>query len=152
MAERAKADSTGETHVPGDTRTARSRVLDAGAAATQDFTPIKQVCAHLNGFHPYASDPTRCVEANHYCTHLTEGRLSNSESPIPIYDPANRGRYPPMPTLRQRARQSQTHRHRIHGVAAPLPNAALRRAQTMAYARVRGQERHAYHAHARRHA
>ena len=39
----------------------------------QDFTPVKQICAHLNAFHVYANDPTRCVEANHYCTHLTEG-------------------------------------------------------------------------------
>jgi len=38
----------------------------------QDFRPIKHICAHLNAFHAYASDPTRCVEANHYCSHLNE--------------------------------------------------------------------------------
>ncbi|MCJ1363558.1 hypothetical protein MMC16_002665 [Acarospora aff. strigata] len=38
----------------------------------QDFSPVKQICAHLNAFHVYASDPSRCVEANHYCTHLNE--------------------------------------------------------------------------------
>ncbi|KAK0629374.1 hypothetical protein B0T17DRAFT_184266 [Bombardia bombarda] len=38
----------------------------------QDFTPIKNICAHLNAFHVYASDPTRFVETNHYCGHLTE--------------------------------------------------------------------------------
>lgn len=42
----------------------------------QDFTPVKQICAHLNAFHVYANDSTRCVEANHYCTHLTEGRYN----------------------------------------------------------------------------
>lgn len=51
----------------------KSRVLESGAAMIQDFTPVKQICAHLNAFHVYANDPTRCVEANHYCTHLTEG-------------------------------------------------------------------------------
>lgn len=61
------------TSTPGDPLTAKSRILEAGACASQDFSPVKQICAHLNGFHVYASDPKRCVEANHYCTHLTEG-------------------------------------------------------------------------------
>lgn len=39
---------------------------------TQDFSPVKSICAHLNAFHVYASDTTRFVEANHYCGHLTE--------------------------------------------------------------------------------
>ncbi|CAG7947294.1 unnamed protein product [Penicillium nalgiovense] len=58
--------------LPGDPRTMKSRVLESGASMIQDFTPVKQICAHLNAFHTYANDPTRCVEANHYCTHLTE--------------------------------------------------------------------------------
>ncbi|KAJ5697530.1 Peptidase S26A signal peptidase I [Penicillium malachiteum] len=69
-----KVDSEKEPNsVPGDTRTLKSQVLEAGASMVQDFTPVKQICAHLNAFHVYANDPTRCVEANHYCTHLTEG-------------------------------------------------------------------------------
>lgn len=59
--------------IAGDSRTLKSQVLETGASTVQDFTPIKQVCAHLNAFHVYTNDPTRCVEANHYCTHLTEG-------------------------------------------------------------------------------
>lgn len=51
-------------------------MLEAGASIVQDFTPVKQICAFLNAFHVYADDPTRSVEANHYCTHLTEGRSS----------------------------------------------------------------------------
>lgn len=62
-----------EGGIAGSPRTTKSRVLETGASMVQDFTPIKQICAHLNAFHVYASDPTRCVEANHYCTHLTEG-------------------------------------------------------------------------------
>lgn len=50
----------------------KSRVLETGAAATQNFQPLRSVCAHLNAFHVYASSPDRCVEANHYCTHLNE--------------------------------------------------------------------------------
>lgn len=38
----------------------------------QSFEPPKRLCAHLNAFHAYASDPTRAVEANHYCAHLNE--------------------------------------------------------------------------------
>lgn len=67
-------DSNG---VPGCPLTAKSHVLETGASMVQDFTPVKQICAHLNAFHVYASDPTRCVEANHYCSHITEGRSSS---------------------------------------------------------------------------
>jgi len=55
----------------GPPKTAKDAVLETGAAATQSFGPIKAICAHLNAFHVYASDPTRSVEANHYCTHLS---------------------------------------------------------------------------------
>ncbi|KAI5464346.1 hypothetical protein BGZ63DRAFT_377503 [Mariannaea sp. PMI_226] len=39
---------------------------------TQDFKPIKNICAHLNAFHAYANDPSRCVETNHYCAHIND--------------------------------------------------------------------------------
>ncbi|CEN60742.1 Putative DUF1264 domain protein (AFU_orthologue; AFUA_5G12830) [Aspergillus calidoustus] len=58
--------------LPGSPKTTKSRVLETAASATQDFAPVKQVCAHLHAFHVYASDTTRCVEANHYCSHITE--------------------------------------------------------------------------------
>lgn len=58
---------------PGSPLTAKSRILETGASMVQDFAPVKRICAHLNAFHVYASDPTRCVEANHYCAHVTEG-------------------------------------------------------------------------------
>ncbi|RDL39566.1 uncharacterized protein BP5553_03906 [Venustampulla echinocandica] len=56
---------------PGPEPTAKDKVLETGAAATQSFGPIKAICAHLNAFHLYASDMSRPVEANHYCTHLS---------------------------------------------------------------------------------
>ena len=55
----------------GPPTTAKDNILEKGAAATQNFEPIKSVCAHLNAFHVYASDPSRSVEANHYCTYLS---------------------------------------------------------------------------------
>ena len=56
----------------GNPLTTKSKVLEKGAAIGQSFGPVKQICAHLNAFHVYASDPKRCVEANHYCSHLNE--------------------------------------------------------------------------------
>ncbi|KAL8646934.1 MAG: hypothetical protein Q9210_005852, partial [Variospora velana] len=38
----------------------------------KNFAPIQGICAHLNAFHVYVDEPDRCVEANHYCTHLNE--------------------------------------------------------------------------------
>ncbi|KAE8145490.1 hypothetical protein BDV25DRAFT_170482 [Aspergillus avenaceus] len=60
------------TDLPGSPKTTKSHILEAGASAIQVFTPPKQICAHLNAFHVYADDPTRCIEANHYCSHITE--------------------------------------------------------------------------------
>ena len=57
---------------PGGSRSAKDIILEAGAVLTQSFAPTQQICAHLNGFHVYAEDTSRHVEANHYCTHLTE--------------------------------------------------------------------------------
>ncbi|KAJ5832551.1 Peptidase S26A signal peptidase I [Penicillium riverlandense] len=69
----AKGQSSDDTSdIIGDPRTTKSRVLETGAAMVQEFKPVKQICAHLNAFHVYANDPTRCVESNHYCSHLTE--------------------------------------------------------------------------------
>jgi hypothetical protein len=63
----------------GDELTTKSRVLETAAGVIQDFRPVKSICAHLNAFHVYASDPTRAVEANHYCAHITEGLTSPTE-------------------------------------------------------------------------
>jgi hypothetical protein len=54
-----------------------NKILETGASLIQDFKPVKHICAHLNAFHAYASEPSRYVEANHYCTHLNEGIFPN---------------------------------------------------------------------------
>ncbi|KAF2138686.1 uncharacterized protein K452DRAFT_83076 [Aplosporella prunicola CBS 121167] len=56
----------------GEPLTTKSKVLETGASLTQDFRPVKNICAHLNAFHVYANDTGRFVEANHYCSHLNE--------------------------------------------------------------------------------
>ena len=58
----------------GEPVSVESKVLETGAATVQDFSPVKHICAHLNAFHAYAKDPSRVVEANHYCSHLNEGK------------------------------------------------------------------------------
>jgi hypothetical protein len=66
------------SEVIGDPVSTQSQVLETGASMIQDFRPVKHICAHLNAFHAYAADPSRVVEANHYCSHLTEGVLCNT--------------------------------------------------------------------------
>ncbi|KAL8646258.1 MAG: hypothetical protein Q9226_006946 [Calogaya cf. arnoldii] len=51
----------------------KSKILETGALLAQNFAPVNAICAHLNAFHVYTSDPHRCVEANHYCSHISEG-------------------------------------------------------------------------------
>ncbi|KAJ8064601.1 hypothetical protein OCU04_006931 [Sclerotinia nivalis] len=60
------------THgAPGTEPSTKDKVLETGASITQDFAPVQAICAHLNAFHVYVDEPGRCVEANHYCTHLS---------------------------------------------------------------------------------
>ncbi|APA08063.1 hypothetical protein SS1G_00289 [Sclerotinia sclerotiorum 1980 UF-70] len=57
---------------PGSSElSSKDKVLEMGAGITQDFAPVKAICAHLNAFHVYVDEPGRCIEANHYCTHLS---------------------------------------------------------------------------------
>lgn len=74
----------------GEAESVKNNVLETGAGMTQvgnsmchstsnftndsqNFAPVKRICAHLNAFHAYALDPKRdAVEANHYCAHLND--------------------------------------------------------------------------------
>ncbi|KAL7945831.1 hypothetical protein V8C42DRAFT_344587 [Trichoderma barbatum] len=55
---------------PGDLLPKEETVLSSAASLTQDFKPVKNICAHLNAFHAYANDPKRFIETNHYCGHV----------------------------------------------------------------------------------
>ncbi|CCA76088.1 hypothetical protein PIIN_10088 [Serendipita indica DSM 11827] len=48
-----------------------SAMLELTAGATQDFTPVKSICAFLNAYHVYADDTARPpVDSYHYCAHI----------------------------------------------------------------------------------
>lgn len=57
---------------PGAAESARTRVLEAGAAALQDKPPIDALNAYLDGFHFYAGRPRAQMEAHHYCANVDE--------------------------------------------------------------------------------
>ena len=66
-------DSTPTTNsVSGAPESTKNATLETGASLIQNFDPPKRICAHLNAFHTYASQPGRHVEANHYCAHLND--------------------------------------------------------------------------------
>lgn len=57
---------------PGQRESAKSQVLDAGAAVIQDKPPIDALNAYLDGFHFYNGDIAAQMEAHHYCSVLNE--------------------------------------------------------------------------------
>ncbi|KAI9017366.1 hypothetical protein BC832DRAFT_544355 [Gaertneriomyces semiglobifer] len=61
--------------VPGDEESLRSMALGQGAKVIQDTKPLKSICRHICGYHVYAHDITRQVEAHHYCSHLSEDMM-----------------------------------------------------------------------------
>ena len=57
---------------PGSGKTTKTEVLEAGATALQDKTPIDRIEIYLNGFHFYNGQIDGQMEAHHYCTKLNE--------------------------------------------------------------------------------
>lgn len=57
---------------PGAEKDTKTEVLEAGAAALQDKTPVNQLEIYLNGFHFYNGNLDGQMEAHHYCTKLNE--------------------------------------------------------------------------------
>jgi hypothetical protein len=53
-------------------RSVKSHVLDTGADVLQKKRPVDAMSSYLNGFHFYADNVGRQVEAHHFCTHLSE--------------------------------------------------------------------------------
>ncbi|RPA89904.1 DUF1264-domain-containing protein [Choiromyces venosus 120613-1] len=62
----------GTSNAAGEPVSTSQSILEGAAKATQNFDPVNNICAWLNAFHVYADDPTRIVEAQHYCAHITE--------------------------------------------------------------------------------
>ena len=48
----------------------KHRVLDIASGAIQPKYPLAAMSTYLNGFHMYADDMGRQVEASHFCIHL----------------------------------------------------------------------------------
>ena len=48
----------------------KHRVLDLASGAIQRKYPVEAISTYLNGFHMYADDMGRQVEASHFCIHL----------------------------------------------------------------------------------
>jgi hypothetical protein len=57
---------------PGQTESAKTKALDAGAALMQDKAPIRTLDAYMDGFHFYNGNLAGQMEAHHYCGHLNE--------------------------------------------------------------------------------
>ena len=58
--------------IPGGEVSTKSQMLGMGADLLQSKGPINDINMYLNGFHFYADDMGRQIEAHHYCTHVTE--------------------------------------------------------------------------------
>lgn len=58
--------------IPGAEPSTKSKALGLGAEVLQKKRPIDAVSMYLNGFHFYADDMGRQIEAHHYCAHVTE--------------------------------------------------------------------------------
>jgi hypothetical protein len=57
---------------PGTSKSAKTQVLEAGAAVLQDKPPIEAINAYLNGFHFYNGRMQVQMEAHHYCAVLND--------------------------------------------------------------------------------
>ena len=57
---------------PGDSRTAGTAALEAGAAVLQDKPPVDAINAYLDGFHFYNGRIGMQMEAHHYCSILND--------------------------------------------------------------------------------
>jgi hypothetical protein len=58
--------------IPGAEKSTKNTMLGMGADILQSHSPISAINMYLNGFHFYADDMGRQIEAHHYCTHVNE--------------------------------------------------------------------------------
>ena len=57
---------------PGQDKTPKTNVLEAGAAALQAKKPVDKLAMYLDGFHFYNGHQQSQMEAHHYCSKLNE--------------------------------------------------------------------------------
>lgn len=58
--------------IPGAEKSTKSTMLGIGADMLQNDSPVSAINMYLNGFHFYADDMGRQIEAHHYCAHVNE--------------------------------------------------------------------------------
>jgi len=64
------ADQTGA--IPGAEKSTKSKILGMGADIIQRKSPVSAIDMYLNGFHFYADDMGRQIEAHHFCHQINE--------------------------------------------------------------------------------
>ncbi|CCH53782.1 protein of unknown function DUF1264 [Fibrisoma limi BUZ 3] len=57
---------------PGDEKSSKTKVLEAGADVLQDKSPVRKLNIYLDGFHFYNGHLQGQMEAHHYCSKLNE--------------------------------------------------------------------------------
>jgi hypothetical protein len=65
-------NSRSPVNAPGADTTAKTDVLEAGAAALQNKEPLEAINAYMDGFHFYNGNMAGQMEAHHYCALLNE--------------------------------------------------------------------------------
>ena len=68
----AVAQAQGTTAPPGDDKSAKTRVLEAGAKLLQSNSPLGPMDVYLVGFHPMKDKPGHQMEAHHLCSQVNE--------------------------------------------------------------------------------
>ena len=66
------SNTASNVDAPGIDESARTKVLEAGAAALQSKPPIEAINAYLDGFHFYNGRMSSQMEAHHYCSIVNE--------------------------------------------------------------------------------
>jgi hypothetical protein len=65
-------NTASQVQPPGEPATAKTRVLEGGAALLQQKAPIEALNVYVDGFHFYNGNVDIQVEAHHYCSVLNE--------------------------------------------------------------------------------
>ncbi|MCE6992960.1 OBAP family protein [Dyadobacter sp. CY323] len=65
-------NTSSNVEAPGDEKTAKDKLLTAGAEVMQSEVPLKQFSTYLDGFHFYNGNLNAQMEAHHYVSQLNE--------------------------------------------------------------------------------
>jgi hypothetical protein len=57
---------------PGANKAADTKILEKGAEALQDLSPVRSIDHYLDGFHVMKDDTSLHMEAHHYCKGMNE--------------------------------------------------------------------------------